>query len=178
MIRFSHRGPERLLRGCRPGLTVRPQGTDAGRRPSSRVGTSQDSPNFLNQYGHARGRPRGGPRAPDLPNERGHGPLVRGRRPWTRLLVNPGRGTGAPTTPALAPGAPPVDPDWGGRDAGLPGRRASGPARAELERVGPGSHHASSAHRNPPQLAQCELSSTQSTSARFVRAQLAQCELR
>ena len=37
---------------------------------------------------------------------------------------------------------------------------------------------ASSARRNPPQLAQCELSSTKSTSARFVRAHLAQCELR
>ena len=167
MIRFSHRGPERLLRGCRPGLTVRPQGTDAGRRPSSRVGTSQDSPNFLNQYGHARGRPRGGPRAPDLPNERGHGPLVRGRRPWTRLLVNPGRGTGAPTTPALAPGAPPVDPDWGGRDAGPPGQRepsrsASGPARAmraQLAEIHLSSHNVSSARQNPPELDSCELSS-------------------
>ena len=38
--------------------------------------------------------------------------------------------------------------------------------------------NASSARQNPPQLARCELSSTKSTPARFVRAQLAQCELR
>ena len=38
--------------------------------------------------------------------------------------------------------------------------------------------NASSARQNPPQLARCELSSTKSTSARFVRAHLAQCELR
>ena len=46
--------------------------------------------------------------------------------------------------------------------------------------------HASSAQqvvdfiegRNPPQLAQCELSLTKSTSAHIVQAHLAQCELR
>ena len=56
-----------------------------------------------------------------------------------------------------------------------PRRRPRSPRRPRP----PGRHfwrerlNASSARQNPPQLAPCELSSTKSTSARFVRAQLA-----
>ena len=45
-------------------------------------------------------------------------------------------------------------------------------------RVGPGLRNASSARRSPPRLAPCEPSATQSACARFLRAHLAQCDLR
>ena len=74
----------------------------------------------------------------------------------------------------------PLDEEGAGRSHRGPRRRPRGPRRPRppgrrFRREG---LNASSARRNPPQLAQCELSSTKSTSARFVRAQLAQCELR
>ena len=77
-----------------------------------------------------------------------------------------------PTGPARAGGLVGEDDD------GPTTRADSGLMRTEPALVEPGSRGASLARRNPPQLAQCELSSTKSTSARFVRAQLAQCELR
>ena len=48
-----------------------------------------------------------------------------------------------------------------------------GPARA-----GAGLRNASSARRNPPRLAPCELSATESACARFSPSHLAQCDLR
>ena len=45
-------------------------------------------------------------------------------------------------------------------------------------RVGPGLRNASPARRSPSRLAPCEPSATQSACARFLRAHLAQCDLR
>ena len=45
-------------------------------------------------------------------------------------------------------------------------------------RVGPGLRNASSARRSPSHLAPCEPSATESACARFLRAHLAQCDLR
>ena len=50
---------------------------------------------------------------------------------------------------------------------------SSGPAQ-----TGSGLRNASSARRNPPQLAPCELSATKSACTRSARAHLAQCEPR
>ena len=74
----------------------------------------------------------------------------------------------------------PLDEEGAGRSHRGPRRRPCGPRRPRppgrrFRREG---LNASSARRNPPQLAPCELSSHNVSSARFVRAQLAQCELR
>ena len=57
-------------------------------------------------------------------------------------------------------------------------RCAGDSVRAETGRAGSGLRNASPARRNPPRLAPCELSATESACARFLRARLAQCDLR
>ena len=117
-------------------------------------------------------------------NPRAHGPGAARRGPL-RSTSRTIRGTTGAGTIAAAP-APPMVPRHTHshriifHDGVLASVRTggTGPAPTGGARVGPRSRHASPARRNPPQLAQCELSSTKSTSARFVRAYLAQCELR
>ena len=112
---------------------------------------------------------------------------------WTRPAPgrhrNPTSTTPRPPIPLTTP-ARTHGPLFPARKAHYPG---PAPARTPLTHSLPHHHvdpwlwaagsgeidlNASSAQQNPPQLARCELSSTKSTSARFVRAQLAQCELR
>ena len=61
---------------------------------------------------------------------------------------------------------------------GLTGRNPAGITTTLRGVPGVGLRNASPAQRNPPHLASCELSATESTCVRSARARLAQCDLR
>ena len=125
------------------------------------------------------GRPRPGDDHNGHPGERtgpaGHGDGLPGRPPAPKRALRTRKCSS--NRHSRVQNAP-LDEEGAGRSHRGPRRRPCGPRRPRppgrrFRREG---LNASSARRNPPQLAQCELSSTKSTSARFVRAQLAQCD--
>ena len=118
--------------------------------------------------------PGSAPRGPARVRRRG--PALTAR-PTRVIMAAPG--SRPPPTPGLpGPGWRDPKPGWAGvglrnSDSLLNEIPGPGPVR-----TGPSLRNASSARRSPSRLAPCEPSATESACARFLRAHLAQCDLR
>ena len=181
----------------RPGVVAGPGGTPAGSRgaaspaaPVRRRGRgAKRCPDSRRDLARrlSRRRPRAGahpaPACKTNANEStGTGTRTR-TGPVMRTTTNPRSGA----RPRLRAGADPAGetrPQGGsgaGEDPGpacvipCPLNEITGPGPA---RAGAGLRNASSARRNPPRLAPCEPSATESACARFSPSRLAQCDLR
>ena len=172
-VRCGSRGapPRRRGRGARRGPSRPP--SSGGRRERAHRRRDGDPHGHGDETAVTRS-PGSAPRGPARVRRRG--PALTAR-PTRVIMAAPG--SRPPPTPGLpGPGWRDPKPGWAGvglrnSDSLLNEIPGPGPVR-----TGPSLRNASSARRSPSRLAPCEPSATESACARFLRAHLAQCDLR